>query len=52
MGNRDELERLLTFASVRGIRPVVDRVLPMEQAHDAFSVLADGDVVGKVVLTR
>ena len=52
MGSRDELERLLTFATVRGVRPVIDRVLPMEQAADAFSALASGDVVGKVVLTR
>jgi NADPH:quinone reductase-like Zn-dependent oxidoreductase len=52
MGSRDELERLLTFASVREVRPVIDRVLPMEQAHEAFAALAGGDVVGKVVLTR
>jgi D-arabinose 1-dehydrogenase-like Zn-dependent alcohol dehydrogenase len=52
MGTRDELEKLLTFCSVRGIRPVVDRTMPMEQAPDAFSLLNEGDVVGKIVLTR
>lgn len=52
MGTRDELQRLLTFCQVRGIRPVVDRVLPMQQAPEGFAALADGDVVGKVVLTR
>ncbi len=52
MGTRDELERLLTFCSVRGIRPVVDRTMPMDQAPDAFALLNEGDVVGKIVLTR
>lgn len=52
MGTRDELERLLTFCSVRGIRPVVDRTMPMGQAPDAFALLNEGDVVGKIVLTR
>jgi NADPH:quinone reductase-like Zn-dependent oxidoreductase len=52
MGSRDELERLLTFCAVRGVRPVIDRTLPMEQAPDAFAALAAGDVFGKIVLTR
>lgn len=52
MGSRDELERLMRFCVVRGIRPVVDRVLPMDQARDAFAALASGDVFGKIVLTR
>ena len=52
MGTRDELQRLLTFCQVRGIRPVVDRVLPMQEAPEGFAALADGEVVGKVVLTR
>ena len=52
MGTRDELERLLTFCAVRGVRPVVDRTLPMDQAPDAFAALAAGDVFGKIVLTR
>lgn len=52
MGTRDELQRLLTFCQVRGIRPVVDRVLSMQEAPEGFAALADGEVVGKVVLTR
>ena len=52
MGTRDELERLLTFCAVRGVRPVVDRTAPMDQAPDAFAALAAGDVFGKIVLTR
>lgn len=52
MGTRDELERLLTFCAVRGVRPVVDTTLPMDQAPDAFAAMASGDVFGKIVLTR
>jgi len=52
MGTRDELERLIRFCEVTGVRPVVDTVLPLEQARDGFARLAGGDVVGKIVFTR
>ena len=52
MGTRDELARLMQFCAVRGVRPVIDRTLPMEQAPEGFAALAAGDVFGKVVLTR
>lgn len=52
MGTRDELARLMQFCVVRGVRPVVDRTLPMEQAPEAFAAMAAGDVFGKLVLTR
>jgi len=52
MGSRDELERLLQMCAVTGLRPVIDRTLPMEQARDGFAALAEGDVFGKIVLTR
>jgi len=52
MGTRDELEHLLQFCATTGVRPVIDRVLPMEQAREGFKAVATGDVFGKVVLTR
>ncbi|HEY6796214.1 MAG TPA: zinc-binding dehydrogenase [Kineosporiaceae bacterium] len=52
MGTRDELERLIRFCSVSGVRPVIDTVLPLEEVRDGFAKLAEGDVVGKIVLTR
>lgn len=52
MGTRDELARLMQFCAVRGVRPVIDRTLPMEQAHEGFAAMAAGDVFGKIVLTR
>ena len=33
------------------LKPVVDRVLPLEQVNEAFRLLEDREVFGKVVLT-
>jgi D-arabinose 1-dehydrogenase-like Zn-dependent alcohol dehydrogenase len=52
MGSRDELERLVQMCAVTGLRPLIDHTVPMEQAREAFSTLARGDVFGKIVLTR
>jgi NADPH:quinone reductase-like Zn-dependent oxidoreductase len=52
MGTRDELGRLVHLMAETGLRPVIDSVLPLEDAQTAFRRLQDGDVFGKVVLTR
>ena len=52
MGTRDELTRLIRFCQTTGVRPVIDQVLPLEQAHEGFACMAAGDLVGKVVFTR
>jgi NADPH:quinone reductase-like Zn-dependent oxidoreductase len=52
MGTRDELDRLVRFCETTGVRPVVDTVLPLEDARDGFAKMASGDLVGKVVFTR
>jgi NADPH:quinone reductase-like Zn-dependent oxidoreductase len=52
MGTRDELGRLVRLMAETGLRPVIDSVLPLEDALTAFRRLQDGDVFGKVVLTR
>src|SRR3712207_6537499 len=51
MGTRDELERLTRFLVDTGVRPVIDRVLPLAEAHDGFAAMASGDLFGKVVFT-
>ncbi len=50
MGTRDELARLVTFCERTGVRPVIDRMLPMKQALDGFAALERGEVFGKIVL--
>ena len=49
MGTRQELLQLLAFCEVSGIRPVVDRVLPLDQARDGFAAMLSGNLFGKVV---
>jgi NADPH:quinone reductase-like Zn-dependent oxidoreductase len=51
MGTRDELERLARLCETTGIRPEIDRVLPLADARDGFAALAAGDVFGKIVFT-
>jgi D-arabinose 1-dehydrogenase-like Zn-dependent alcohol dehydrogenase len=50
MGTRAELEDLIAFLRATGVRPHIDRVLPMEQAADGLAAMAAGDLVGKIVL--
>jgi NADPH:quinone reductase-like Zn-dependent oxidoreductase len=52
MGTRTELAALTNLLDTSGARPVIDRVLPMEQARDGFAAMAEGDVIGKIVFTR
>lgn len=52
MGTRSELAALVQLLDATGVRPLIDRTLPMEQARDGFAVMADGDVFGKIVFTR
>lgn len=52
MGTRSELLRLVSFCEQTGVRPLVDTVLPMEQAPSGFARMAQGDLFGKIVLTR
>ncbi len=52
MGTRAELASLVNLLDVSGVRPVIDRVLPMTDAKDGFAAMASGDVFGKIVFTR
>ncbi len=52
MGTRQELASLITMLDATGVRPVLDRTLPMDQAPEALAAMASGDVFGKIVLTR
>jgi len=52
MGTRLELGSLVNLLDVSGVRPVIDQVMPMDDAHEGFAAMAKGDVFGKVVFTR
>jgi NADPH:quinone reductase-like Zn-dependent oxidoreductase len=52
MGTQADLAEMLAFMSEKDVRPVIDRVLPMTDAAEAFALMHAGDVHGKLVLAR
>ena len=51
MGTRDELSQLARLCEATGIRPEIDRVLPLSEAREGFAAMCSGDVFGKIVFT-
>ncbi len=51
MGTREQLGRLLRFCDQAGVRPLIDRTLPLSQARDGFAAMINGELFGKVVFT-
>ena len=52
MGSLAQLREVADLMVSTGVRPVIDRVLPMTEARTAFAAMNEGDVRGKLVLTR
>jgi NADPH:quinone reductase-like Zn-dependent oxidoreductase len=50
MGTREELGDLISFLHATGLRPHIDRTIPLEQVADGLTAMASGDLVGKIVL--
>jgi NADPH:quinone reductase-like Zn-dependent oxidoreductase len=50
VGDRGMLLEMTRALEANGLRPVIDRVFPFEQAIDAFKYHASGQMVGKVVI--
>lgn len=51
VGSREMFEAMNRAISLHGIRPVVDRVFPFEEAREAFRHLQTGAHFGKVVIS-
>ena len=49
VGSRADFARMNAFIVRHRLRPVVDRVVPLEQYADALKQMADGSFVGKIV---
>ena len=41
---------LLRMIAATGVRPVIDRAMPLDEIHKAFQLMIDGDLAGKVVI--
>jgi NADPH:quinone reductase-like Zn-dependent oxidoreductase len=50
LGNLQEFKDLLAFCERHQIRPVIDRVYPMDQVHDALDVMSRAEQFGKLAL--
>lgn len=51
MGTRDELADIALMFETTGIKPIIDRVLPLADAREGFEAMAAGDIHGKIVFT-
>ncbi|MFI7706811.1 zinc-binding dehydrogenase [Nonomuraea sp. NPDC049480] len=47
---RGELVALLKLMDATGLRPVIDRTLPLDEIHKGFQLMIDGRVTGKLVI--
>lgn len=50
MGTRDEFLSMLDFLESRNIQPVMDKIYPFAEIHDAMKRMQQGDQFGKIVL--
>jgi len=51
MGTADEFRGLLGLLIKSGARPVIDRVIPITSASEAFAAMNSGELRGKIVMT-
>jgi NADPH:quinone reductase-like Zn-dependent oxidoreductase len=47
----DDLRALMRLIAEGKVRPVIDKVLPLDQAGEGLRLIADREVIGKVVVT-
>lgn len=50
VGGRELFEQLNAAVSVNGVKPIIDRVFPFDQAREAFAHAQSGDFMGKIVI--
>ena len=47
----DDLRALMKLIAEGKMRPVVDKVLPLDEAREGLRLIQDREVIGKVVVT-
>lgn len=48
---RHETVAMLRMLEATGLRPRIDRTVPLARIHDGFQAMIDGDTAGKIVVT-
>ncbi|GAA3943391.1 SDR family NAD(P)-dependent oxidoreductase [Microbacterium soli] len=48
---REDVEELLELVRQKKLRPMIDRVLPLEKAQEAFTLLDSREVFGKIIVS-
>ena len=43
MGTRDELDDMLAFMAAKGVKPIIDRTLPLAEAREGIAAIASGE---------
>jgi D-arabinose 1-dehydrogenase-like Zn-dependent alcohol dehydrogenase len=51
VGNRDQFEAMVRAIAANGIRPVVDRIYPLERLREALRYMETGSFFGKIAIT-
>ncbi|MFE7180923.1 zinc-binding dehydrogenase [Streptomyces erythrochromogenes] len=51
VATKEELTALLSFCATTGVRPTIDRTLPLDRAHEGFARMESGRHFGKIVFT-
>ncbi len=51
VGNRDQFEAMVRAIAANGIRPVVDRIYPLERLREALRYMESGSYFGKIAIT-
>jgi D-arabinose 1-dehydrogenase-like Zn-dependent alcohol dehydrogenase len=51
-GTIPELREIVELVGSGSIKPVIDRVLPLDQANEALDLIRDANTMGRVVLTH
>jgi NADPH:quinone reductase-like Zn-dependent oxidoreductase len=51
VGSRSDFLQMSAFITSHGIRPVIEREIPLAQYEEALKLLESGNFVGKIVLT-
>jgi NADPH:quinone reductase-like Zn-dependent oxidoreductase len=46
----DDLQALMELIAEGKMRPVIDKVLPLEEAREGLRLIQDREVIGKVVV--